>query len=267
MKYFATLIVVFATFSTHAQAQTDKIKGFLEPYRSIDVAASEMGTLASVTVEEGHKVRKGDILAQMDTNVLKASRAIAANGREAQGKLNSAKAELQMQIEKLQKIRGLYERNHATRTELDRIQGQVNVSEAQMDIVLDELKQKELEVARIDAQIEQRLIRTPIDGIVTRVFKDIGEFVSPSEPTVATVVQLDPLVVVFLVPQDYASRFKTGQKIEIEIGLRKKKTAGVVEFVSPVADAQSSTCRMKVVLPNKRLVWESGMVAFLNLGQ
>ena len=264
MKVLLSFAILF-TVAVDLHAQIDRVKGFLEPSRSIELAAGEMGILSQVFVEEGQQVQAGDIVAALDDQVLAASRSIAANSQQARGKLNSAQAELAMQLEMLEKIEGLYERNHASQTELDRVRGQFQISQAQVEIVRDELKQRELELARIDAQIEQRKIRSPISGIVIDVVKDAGEFVSPSEPVVATVVQLDPLTVTFLVPQTLISRYKVGQKVELEMGLRRKKTYGTVEFVSPIADAQTNTCRTKIVIPNKERKWESGTVSFLNL--
>ncbi|MCA9218580.1 MAG: HlyD family efflux transporter periplasmic adaptor subunit, partial [Planctomycetales bacterium] len=113
-----------------------------------------------------------------------------------------------------------------------------------------------IEHRRIKAQLERRRIKSPIDGIVTVVSKDIGEFVSPTDPIVATVVQLNPLLVVFSVPKNDARTLKKGQRVPVTFD--SKKVEGFVEFVSPTTDAQSGTTKVKVRVPNPKLTYQSG---------
>lgn len=262
---YRTWLILLLGLPSIAEAQSDTIKSFSEPYRSIEVAAGEMGTLAELLVDEGDFVQQGDIIAKLDESVLAASRLIAQNSLQARGKLNSAEAELEMQLRKKAKIEGLFLRNHASRAELDRVLGQVAVSQAQVEMVRDEIAQRELELKRIEAQLEQRRVRSPISGVVTRVYKDVGEFLSASDPNIVTVVQLNPLKIVFMVPQEFSNRFKLGQPASLSIGLERRSARGVVEFVSPVTDAQSGTRRIQVLLPNADQQWQSGEVCLLNL--
>ena len=267
MKSTALLLTVSTLFiSTIVSAQphqpSDDVKGFTEPYRSIEIAAPEMGTLSKISVEEGQAVNSGSILANLNEDVLAASLAMATESKESKGKLNSAMAELQMQTEKLKKINGLFERRHASQAELDRAKSQWEVAKAQVQAVQDDLRIKAFEIKRIQAQIEQKRLRTPINGIVTRVFKDEGEFVSANDPVVATVVQLDPLLVVFSVPQESASQLNAGQTLPLKIE-NSKTVNGVVEFVSPTADAQSGTCRVKIKIDNPDHTLSSGLACYL----
>lgn len=245
-----------------------KVSSFTEPYRSIEVSAAEMGTLSQLDVREGDHVNKGDLLARLNDEVLQASLNMASKSMDARGKLNSAMAELNMQQGRFQKLLGLYQRNHASQIEIDRAKSQVAVAQAQVEAANDEITLKTLERERIKAQLEQRLLRSPIPGIVTRVFKDEGEFVSATDPVVANVVQLDPLLVVFSVPQQTALQIRSGQQVKLTIGEEDNdeaaETVGMVEFVSPNADAQSGTCRVKVKVDNPELRWPSGVACHLS---
>ena len=247
-----------------AGLRSTAIKGFTEPFRSIELAASEMGTLSSIDVAEGDQVQAGAILGRLNEDVLQASRLMASEAVASQGKLNAAMAELKIQQETLTKVQGLFERRHASKVELDRAQGQVDVSLARVEAVKDELRVKKFELQRIEAQIEQRRLRSPIDGIVTQIFKDEGEFVSYSDPVVFAVVQLDPLLVILSIPQDEARSLHKGMEVTLTIGSQREQAKAVVEFVSPVADAQSSTCRVKLKVPNADQQWQSGQPCFLD---
>ena len=103
---------------TPCAAQND-IKAFTEPYRSIEIAASETGTLAHLAVEEGDEIQAGSILANLNEEVLAASFAVAKKTTESEGAIKSATAELNMQQERLDKLQGLFQRRHASQTELD----------------------------------------------------------------------------------------------------------------------------------------------------
>ena len=115
---------------------------------------------------------------------------------------------------------------------------------------------------RMQAQLEQRKLRTPINCVVTEIFKDEGEFVSPSDPTVMRVVQLNPLRVEFSVPQEEISRLKVNDVVPL-LKLVQRKSMDKVEFVSPTADAQSGTCRVKIQIANDDLSLASGQACYL----
>lgn len=238
------------------------IKSFTEPYRNIEVAASEMGTVARIDVQQGTRVSKGQLLGQLNNDVLEATKAMIEAALEARGNLDTALSELKIQEETLQKVEGLFRRKHASQIELDRARGQVAVARARVQAVRDELRIKTLERQRVNAQLRQREFRSPIDGIVTDILKDVGEFVSSNEPIVFKVVQLDPLLVVFSLPEDQAQRLNANQSIQVSFGQGKATAVAVVEFVSPVAEAQSGTFRVRVRIPNPTQKLRSGIPCF-----
>jgi len=260
---FKTLLLPVVTClllgtSTFAQ---ENIKAFTEPYRSIEIAAPETGTIARLSVEEGDHIKAGAILANLNEEVLTASLAVAKETTTSKGPLKSATADFQMQQERYQKIQGLFNRRHASQTELDRAQAQLEMAAAKVESAEDDLRVRTLEMRRIEAQIEQRRVRSPIDGVVTEIFKDEGEFVSPNDPKVMTVVQLNPLRVIFSVPQTETSRLKVDQSVPVLI--EGKELNGIVKFISPTADAQSGTCRVKIQIDNSELTLSSGQACYL----
>lgn len=258
IQTFSIAAAVLTSANLYAQ---DDIKAFTEPYRSVEIAAAEMGTLANVAVEEGHEISAGDLLANLNEEVLSASLEVAKNLSQAGGELKSAEAELRMQQGRFEKIVGLKERRHASQTEVDRAKAQLEVAEAKLESVQDDLRAKKLDIKRIEAQLEQRRLRSPIDGVVTSIFKEEGEFVSPNDPRVMKVVQLNPLRAIFSVPQDQALRLTVKETVSLTLG--DSDVSGVVEFVSPTADAQSGTCRVKVRIENPDHLLASGLPCYL----
>jgi len=255
--FTTALLVALGTFPVCALA-ADPIDAFTEPCADIELAASEMGTLARIDVEEGDYVRAGQVIAALGDQVLRAALHVAEASMNARGALDSAQADLNTKQEELKKLQELRSRNHASQKEVDRFAGEVLMAEARVQSVREDLDVKRLECERIRAQLERRQIRSTINGYVTELQRDEGEFVSPSQPVVARVVQLDPLQIVFSIPISERSRLQKNQQVPVQIGEAGTETQARVEFVSPTADARSGTVRVKVLLPNRNGEWQSG---------
>lgn len=226
------------------------VEGFTEPYRDVDIAAGEMGTLAAIEVKEGDRVTAGQIVARLDEEVLQATLEMVRAEADFQGRLESAVAEFELQSDLLARLEELRAQKHASHQEVARAQTQKMIAEARLKSVREELAVKQREVQRITAQLKQRRLVSPIDGVVTRIYKDVGEFLSPSDPVAIKVVQLDPLLVVFAVPFDAARRFKANETVRVRVDSKSNEVEGLIEFVSPTADPQSGTTRVRVRLPN-----------------
>lgn len=239
------------------------VEAFTEPYRDISVAASEMGTLSDVRVVEGAIVKQGDVLAVMDDEILRASLDVARRSMNAEGLLKSAQADLDMKIQEQDKLKQLRERDHASQQEVDRIQTEIRIAEARLLTVKEDLEVKQLEYRRIESQLKQRQVIAPMDGVISELSREAGEFVSPSDPTIARLVQLDPLLIVFSVPLSQRNEVEKDQVVELKLGADQIKAEGIVEYVSPTSDTSNSSVRVKVRLPNSDRQHQSGERAIL----
>ena len=246
---------------------TPVIEAFTEPYRDISVAASEMGTLAEVGVREGDVVAAGDKIAVLDEDVLRASLEVARRSMSSEGALKSAQADVDLKKADSEKMTQLRDRNHASQQEVDRIGTELIVAEARLLSVREDLEVKQLEFRRIEAQIEQRIVRSPIAGIVSEVQREAGEFVSPSEPVIARIVQLDPLLIVFSLPLELRNDVAKDQVVSVEIGRDAQLAEGTVEYVAPTPDPSNSSVRVKVRLPNAEQRFQSGERSVLRLNR
>jgi RND family efflux transporter MFP subunit len=240
--------------------------GFTEPFRKIEVAASEPGTVAQLLVHEGDRVTKGQALATLDNDVLEVSREIAAASARAKGKLDSAEAERDLRKTRLQRLEPLRTEGHASQEEIDRAAADLAVAEANLQAALEQHQLDELERKKIDAMIERRTLRSPIDGCVLKIQKEEREFVSPSAAAVATVVQLDPLRVVFSLPTAFAAKLSAASPVDLELPESGTKLRGKVELIAPVTDAESGTVRVKVLIDNANGAYRCGIRCLLDAG-
>jgi RND family efflux transporter MFP subunit len=260
------LAVAVVLCATVAQGASTDIEGFTEPYRTINVAASEPGLVSSIDVAEGQQVQAHQVVANLDQAILEASLRIAQARMEAKGQLDSAKAEMRFRSERLENLKASRINEHASQEEADRAITEVAIAEAQVIAAEEALAIGRLEHERILTQIERRKIRSPINGVVIQLNKEISEYVAPTDPVVMTIVQLDQLLAVFSVPSKQAASIRHGQPMRVLLGDAKTAISGSVEFLSPVTNAQSGTLTIKVRLANVDGKYRAGEKCSLLLG-
>jgi RND family efflux transporter MFP subunit len=248
-----------------ASAQTTEVEGLTEPYRAINVAAPEPGVISRIIVQEGTAVRHGQVLASLDNEVHLATLAIAQKNMECVGGLNSAIAELQLRKDRLEKLEVLRAKGHARQEEVDRARAELTIAEAKLLSVQEDLAIKKLEYEKIKAQLERRVIRAPADGVITKLFKDEGEYAAPNDATLFTIVQLNRLRAVFSVPSPAAHDLRIEQTVQISFPDLPSPARGVIEFVSPVTDAESGTVRVKICIDNMEGTYRGGERCTLEL--
>jgi len=214
-----------------ARADEPTILGYAEPYKTITLSAAEQGVIAEMLVEEGAQVKKAQVLARLDTATL-------------QAELEIAKAEAKLQATRLKRLEELSSANRSTPEELERARTDLTIKDAQM--------------RRIEAQIETRTLRSPVDGIVTEIKRDPSEAVSAANPHVLTVVQVDKLIVNLFLPPARAATFQAGATVNLQLLDEKTTTPAKVEFVSPITDSASGTVRVKFVIENATGAHRSG---------
>ena len=243
-------VITMALVLSAGPGFADEIQSFTEPYRTINLAAAESGIVIGLNIEEGDSVEKDQPLADLNQDVLKSSVEIARSHCDAVSGLKSAESELTLRSERLSKLQELRLNQNASEEEVNRAQLEFEVAEARLLQVREALDIKRLEYERIRLQLALRTVRSPIDGVVTEIFRDIGEFVSPADPVVLTIVQLDPLRATFSVPVSDLKSIRKGQTVPVRVEGVEKPVNAQVELVSPVINAESQTVRVKVELPN-----------------
>lgn len=261
------LLVTFVLALTVCQRATAAtVEGFAEPFRQIELATgAETGVLSEILVREGSQVREGQIVAVMDNRVLKVTLEIAARRAEFDGRLNAALAEQSMRQRRLERLRELRQQGHASPAEIDRAEADAAIADAQVKLSLEERELARLECEHIRAQIEQRRLRSPINGVVVEVFREAGESIFFSDPRVMTLVQLHPLRVKFPVSIIQSQNFRVGDRVPIQLPEFRVTVDAEVELISPVLDAKSGTVLVTCLIDNQDGKYRSGMRCLLKV--
>ena len=246
MKASTRLVLLFVVSA--APALADDVEGFTEPYRTVNVGVTEVGIVSEMKVREGDTVQRGQALATLDQEVHLALLAIAEANMEIHGRLDSAKAELELNRDKLSKLQQLGLQGHARQEEISRARTNAAIAEANVRSVEEELLIRRLEYDKMAAQLQRRSILAPLDGVVITIHKEVGEAVAPNDPELVTLVQLTALKATFSVPSTQIDGLRLGAMLKLQIG--QTPAEGTVEFLSPTIDAESGTVRVKVRVEN-----------------
>lgn len=242
-----------------AAACAGEFQGFTEPYHEIEVASPETGIVQAIRVKQGQRVEQGQVLAVLDDKILLTALAIARAKANATAQLDAAEAEFELRQRRLLKLESLRREGHASQEEVERTRTDVQIARARVLAAQEERELAGLEVGRIEVQLERRRIVSPISGIIARLHKEAGEFVSATAPEIATVVQLDYLRVKLYLSTAAAERLAPDQTLTLLFPDTAQQSEGKVDFVSPTTDADSGTVRVEVLLDNRTGNYRSGV--------
>lgn len=241
-----------------------RFEGFTEPYQTIDVAAAENGIVQQVRVELGQTLKKGEVLGTLDDDLLKATLEIAQLKANSTAAIDAAKAELEIKEQRLNALAEIHRTSGGSREEFSRARADAELARAKLKSAQETLAADRLEVKRIETQLQRRTIRSPIDGVITEIHREPGEFLSITDPKLFTVVRLDRLRAKFYVQAEVAHRFSKGHRVKLLGSADEKPLTGDVEFVSPITHAESGLVRVDVILDNRDGRLRSGQRLTLN---
>jgi RND family efflux transporter MFP subunit len=257
--------LVFFTSLSVGYAET--YESFTEPEQSIDIAAPEVGVLASVEIKEGDQVKKGQVLARLDIQVLNAALAVAKARHHATGKIKASKALQSLHQNRLNRLLPLLARGAAQQAEIDQARSEFASAKANVQAAREARKIYALEAKQIQAKIEQRTLRSPINGVVTTVYRDPAELVTTSgeQALILTIAQVQPLQIVIHVPTPVALELVLGQKLAVEFtDYPIKQAEAEVKHIAPITDAGSDTVKIRLQLPNEKNQLRSGIKVLVN---
>jgi len=237
-------------------------KSFTEPIEQSVAASAETGIVAKAVVKEGDHVKVGDVLAKLNQGVLLETLEIAKARAGSTARLDSARSQLEILKSQMEAVTSLVAGGHTNRFEVEQKKAEFQTAYAEFRAAEDELKLNKLEVRRIKAQIQDRTIKSPINGVVTEIHKQPGENVSNSEPQYATVVRVDELKVRFYLDADTLKNLSVGQEIKVLVGREETSSRATVTYVSPIIDPDSGLGRIDIKIQNQSMSVQSGIICF-----
>ncbi len=273
---FLAVTASWSSGQESSQAYGDEVPTYLEPYRSLEMSPAESGVIREIMVKEGDHVIKGQPLLKLDSEAIEARLAVAMAQADNMGGINAAESEYQLQKERYEKLAKLESRDVSSEYEVQRALATMKTAEGRLTEALEQKRVFQLQADQARAELERRILKSPIDGIVVEIVKDISEPVSPIESSreeyLIRVVRIDQLQAVAHLDGEWAGRIREGYEMELKLdskdadeGAAGRRVKGVVEYISPVIDSASNTVRLRLVVDNSAGTIRAGSPARLLL--
>jgi len=235
----AKIFVRVAPARSSAEGQTLALPGSLQGFVQSPISARSGGYLKRWTKDIGSEVKKGELLAELDTP-------------EIDQQLSQALAARQQAASSMELARSSMARWEALRKK-------DAVSQQELDERRSAFAQASSNLAAADANVERlrqvegfKRIVAPFSGIITRRNVDVGDLIDPGAGRALFVLsQTDPLRVYVNVPQAYANLVKPGQQVTVtQSELRGRKFEGKVARTAGSIDAATRSMQIEVTLSN-----------------
>ena len=220
-------LVTVVTVSKQDVPQTSVYTSSVEPYAKNNIAPQTSMRISKINVEVGDFVRAGQILAEMD-------------------RLQLQQAELQMKNNETEynRLKGLYDAGGLSKSDLDAIELSYKVSKTSYDNLL-----------------QNTILRSPINGVVTARNYDKGDMFSMGQP-IYTVEQIAPVKLLVGISESDYSNVKKGNEVSITVDAFPGKTfTGKINRIYPTINENTHTFNVEVIVPNKDNVLRPGMYA------
>lgn len=243
--------------------------GNIEPTNSVDIGIEVSGTISEVYVDYNEIVKKGQVLARLDTTKLlsqvhsaKASLGIVdANIAESKINIKNAKRELKRVQELYKQTNG----NYPSLKDVDSATFSYEKSLASHKALLAQREQAQALLKSNENDLEKAVVISPIDGIVLDKLIDVGQSVVSvmQMPTLFKLAQdLQKMEVVVSVDEADVGNVKNGQKVLFTVDAYPSKTfAGIIKQVRMNSQIVNNvvTYETVVTVDNKQLLLRPGM--------
>ncbi len=264
---FLFLFVVIAPLLTFAEDnKISELACFIEPYITVNLGSGVTGILKEISVERGDFVKKGQVLVRLDSSVEESNLALTRARSEMVATIEARKARLNFAAREHNRKEDLYKKEIITLDEIDEAETNKIIAERELQEAIEQQHIASLELKQALDILERRIIRSPINGVVTEKFLSIGELVN--EQPILKLAQLDPLNVEVIAPITLLNSVKVGDKSEV---IPEKPIEGsyigIVKIVDRVVDAGSGTFGIRIELSNPNYTLPAGLkcnVRFLN---
>lgn len=207
--------------------QTATYTSTVQAYVKNNIAPQMAGRITKINVEIGDFVKEGEILAEID-----------------KAQYLQAQLQLQNQEVELNRLRSLYEAGGLSQSDYDAIEMQYKVLKTQVDNLL-----------------ENTVLRSPINGVVTARNYDVGDMYSMSMP-IYTVEQIVPVKLLVGISEADYTKVKKGDSVEIVTDAFPDMTFyGSIDKIYPTIDPATRTFIVEVVVKNPYRTLRPGMFA------
>lgn len=236
----------------------------IEASAQAKLGASVSGLVKDVYVDRGNLVKSGQILAELDSEVERAALAVARARADNDHEIKSTTSRLEFLTRKTERLTRLAKVAAAPEENRDETDTELKLSVQAVREAELNLHMAQLEAKRAEALVEQRVIRSPFNGIVVERSLSPGEYLH-DQAHVLSILRVDPLYVEVYLPLERFGNVRFGDVAEVHPEIGGHFLASVL-VVDPFIDAASATFGVRLKLDNPDGKIPAGLRCTVNFG-
>ena len=198
------------------------VTGSVLANESLELHSETSGKITKIFFKEGTRVKKGDVLLQINDD------------------------EIRAQLQKQKYIRKLNEDNEFRQR---RLLEKDAISQEEYENALNNVNTTLADIQLLEAQLEKTKILAPFDGVIGLRYVSEGAYITPST-NIATLYSLTPAKIEFAVPGRHSDKVKPGKKIFFTIESSENTFSGLVYAVEPQIDQNTRTLEVRALADN-----------------
>lgn len=233
----AVTVSVYQAKNTNWQSFLTAV-GTLKAINGVDLSPEAPGVIEEIRFNSGQYVKKGDVIIVMRSML-------------EQANLKNSQARLQLAQINYDREKTLYGKHVTSKSTLDTRYAELLQAQASVETGL--------------AQIQQKTITAPFDGRLGIRQINLGQYVSPGT-TLVTLQSLDPLYVMFSLPEQYLSELYLGQDVIASINFGNgKQVNGKISAINSKVEQNTRNVLVQVTIPNEKFQLYPGMYGFVKV--
>ncbi|KGQ67229.1 efflux RND transporter periplasmic adaptor subunit [Gallibacterium anatis] len=197
--------------------QTVVATGTVRSSNRVEVGARVSGKVEKILVKLGQKVKKGELIAELDSitqeNTLNIAQAQLAAYK---AQLAAAQTAYRVANSNFQRIAKLYKRKASSLDDYENAQNNLDSAKANVEEIQAQIKQSEIEVNTAATNLNYTKITSPIDGTVISIPVSVGQTVNANQttPTIIQVADLDTMLIKPEISEGDITKIKPGMKVQ-----------------------------------------------------
>nr|WP_320020633.1 efflux RND transporter periplasmic adaptor subunit [uncultured Draconibacterium sp.] len=214
-----------------------EVTGKVEAEQDVDVSPESAGIIKEVLVTEGQQVKKGQIMARLNTDVLERS-------------VEELQVQLDLAVTNYERQKNLWDQNIGS--EMEYLQAKNNKESL------------EKRIKSLRTQIEMTEVKSPINGIVDIVYQEKGNIGSPQSPF-AKVINASNIKIYGDISESYLTKVHKGDNVEIHFPALNKAVDAKINQIGNTIDPNNRTFRIRINIGNKSNQIKPNLVSILSM--
>lgn len=240
-----TMLALFSLMGAACAQTTAPLPGSSAPgvtqaLRDVKLSMTVAGRIDGMMVREGSRVRQGQLLMHLDRTLEELEVQRRRLLVEDRARLDELKQKEKTLVEQVESLRPLLSTGGVSRKQVEDEEMALGAVVAERKALEASKERERVELSLAQEAYERRHLRSPMDGIITKVAFRQGESVGPHEPVIS-VVDISRVRFMGTVPARAGLKLQVGASVKIELGqdAQVRVRTGKVVFVSPVTDPSS----------------------------